>query len=268
MRTAAYKEELWRPNEEKKPQRQLLDAVFSLQPRIVLRRADVSEYLNPGWQQSVSSHIKEEEEGEEVRYIKEEEEEILHVKEEEQEESIQVPPTGVHLKNKDEGQSEERRWAQPPSRKSSSDGDHCEVSQTNGHHDDDDDYDDDDDDEQSAGDRTCHTANKCCKCCRCRKTFASMRDFKQHVKIHTGEKPFTGSIYGERFSQKGTLKIPTTKQIGSYKEKGPLYGVLEDIPVSTTVPCHLLHKVVDSPCCIPKRIEVLPNRSQFFPLDT
>ncbi|XP_061663699.1 sarcoplasmic reticulum histidine-rich calcium-binding protein-like isoform X3 [Syngnathoides biaculeatus] len=205
MRTAAYKEELWRPNEEKKPQRQLLDAVFSLQPRIVLRRADVSEYLNPGWQQSVSSHIKEEEEGEEVRYIKEEEEEILHVKEEEQEESIQVPPTGVHLKNKDEGQSEERRWAQPPSRKSSSDGDHCEVSQTNGHHDDDDDYDDDDDDEQSAG---------------------------------------------------------------SYKEKGPLYGVLEDIPVSTTVPCHLLHKVVDSPCCIPKRIEVLPNRSQFFPLDT
>ncbi|XP_061663700.1 uncharacterized protein LOC133493819 isoform X4 [Syngnathoides biaculeatus] len=43
MRTAAYKEELWRPNEEKKPQRQLLDAVFSLQPRIVLRRADIAK---------------------------------------------------------------------------------------------------------------------------------------------------------------------------------------------------------------------------------
>ncbi|XP_061663619.1 uncharacterized protein LOC133493804 isoform X3 [Syngnathoides biaculeatus] len=196
-----YREKVCGPKKEAVPQRQLLEAVFNLQPRIVLCRADVSEYLHPGRQQSVSSHIKEEEEGEEVQHTKEEEEEVLHRKEEEQEGSIQVPATGVHLKSEDV-QSEERRVAQPPESallaecgktheeffsrsqcypvaifrttwNSSSDGDHCVGSQT------------DDDDELSEGDMTCHAANKCWKCSRCRKTFPSMKNFKQHVKIHT-----------------------------------------------------------------------------------
>ncbi|XP_061525897.1 uncharacterized protein LOC133398273 isoform X3 [Phycodurus eques] len=38
-RRAEYEEELWGPKEEKEPQRQLLDSVFNLQPRMVLRTA-------------------------------------------------------------------------------------------------------------------------------------------------------------------------------------------------------------------------------------
>ncbi|XP_061663679.1 uncharacterized protein LOC133493816 isoform X3 [Syngnathoides biaculeatus] len=131
-----YKEEVCGLEKEEKLQRQLLDAVFNLQPRIVLRRADIIEKPELEWQQPVSPHIKEE--GEEVKCIKEGEEEFLHMKEEKQEEIIQVPSTGVYLKN-EEGQSEERRRADPPRTNSSSDGDHCGGSQT------------DDDDEQSEG---------------------------------------------------------------------------------------------------------------------
>ncbi|XP_061663601.1 zinc finger protein 771-like isoform X4 [Syngnathoides biaculeatus] len=195
--TAEYQEELWGPKEEKKPQRQLLDAVFNLRPQNVLLRPDISENLHPDWQQSVSCHIKEEGEDEEVQRIKEEEEEVVHMKEEEQEEIIQVPVTGVQLKSEDEGQTEERRGAEPPSRNSSSDGDLCERSQTDRH----------DDDEQSEGDMTCHTFNKCWKCSHCRKVFTSISNFNQHMKIHTGEKDFACSVCGQRFTRKAVLKI-------------------------------------------------------------
>ncbi|XP_061525925.1 zinc finger protein 771-like isoform X1 [Phycodurus eques] len=202
-RTAEYEEELWGPKEEKEPQRQLLDAAFNLQPRIVLRRAGVSENLHPERQQSVSPHIKE---NEEVQHIKEEEEEFLHMKEEEQEKIIKVPSTGVPLKSEDEGQSVERRGAEPPNSNSSRDGDHCGGSQTDG--------DDDVVDEQLEGDMTCHTVSKCWKCSKCRKTFASKKNFKRHMKIHTGEKPFACSVCGQRFSRKGTLKSHTRTHTG------------------------------------------------------
>ncbi|XP_061663880.1 zinc finger protein 501-like isoform X1 [Syngnathoides biaculeatus] len=201
-RTGEYEEEVRGPKKEE-PQRQLLDAVFNLQPRIVLRRADVSENIHPELQQSVSSHIKEEEEGEEVQCIKEEEDVFRHMKEEEQEEIIQVPSTGVHLKSKYEGQSEERQGPELPSRNSSCDGDFCERSQTDGH-----------DDEQSEGDLTCHSANQSWKCSQCSKAFATMRNFKRHVKIHTGEKPFRCSVCGQRFSRKGGLKRHTRTHTG------------------------------------------------------
>ncbi|XP_061662273.1 gastrula zinc finger protein XlCGF8.2DB-like isoform X2 [Syngnathoides biaculeatus] len=194
-RTAAYEEEVWGTKEEKAPLSEQLDAVFSLQPRIVLHRVDVSENLHPERQQTVSHNIKEEE-GEEVQHIKEEEEVFLHVKEE-KEELIPVPSTGVHLNSKNEGQSEIRRGAAPPSRNSSSDGVYCEESQT------------DNDDEHSDGDKTCHTARKSWKCSQCRKTFASKSNFKKHLKIHTGEKPFLCSVCGQRFTQKGNLKTHT-----------------------------------------------------------
>ncbi|XP_061663253.1 myelin transcription factor 1-like isoform X4 [Syngnathoides biaculeatus] len=135
--TGKYKEEVRGPKEEEEPQRQPLDAVFNLHPQLVQCTADVSENLRPR-QQSVSRHIKEEDESEELQRIKEEEEEFLHIKEEDQEEIIQVPSTGVHLKSEAEDQSEERQAAEPPSRNSSSVGDHCRGPQT-----------DDDDDEQS-----------------------------------------------------------------------------------------------------------------------
>ncbi|XP_061619608.1 uncharacterized protein LOC133472567 isoform X13 [Phyllopteryx taeniolatus] len=50
-RTAEYEEKLCGPKEEKEPQRQLLDAVFNLQPRIVLHRADITEDLRTEWQE-------------------------------------------------------------------------------------------------------------------------------------------------------------------------------------------------------------------------
>ncbi|XP_061662474.1 uncharacterized protein LOC133493287 isoform X4 [Syngnathoides biaculeatus] len=132
-----YKEEVCGPKKEEEPQRQLLDAVLNQQPRFVRSRADVSENLREQ-QQSVSRDIKEED----LQRIKEEDEEFLHMKEEEQEEIIQVPSTSVPLKSRYEGQSEERLGAEPLSRNSSSDGDHCrgEKTETN-----------DDDDEQPAG---------------------------------------------------------------------------------------------------------------------
>ncbi|XP_061620706.1 zinc finger and SCAN domain-containing protein 21-like [Phyllopteryx taeniolatus] len=166
-------------------------------------RSDVSENLHPERQQSVSPHNKEGDE------------EFLHVTDEEQEEIIKVPSTGVPLKSEDEGQSEERRWAEPPSSSSSQhmttegDGDLCGGSQADGllaPLSDSDDMTshsphtkDDDVDEQSEGDMTGHTANKRWKC-----SFASMSNFKQHKKIHTGEKDFVCSVCGQRFSVKGS----------------------------------------------------------------
>ncbi|XP_061663669.1 zinc finger and BTB domain-containing protein 17-like isoform X5 [Syngnathoides biaculeatus] len=197
--TGKYKEEVRGLKKEEEAQCQLLDAVFSLQPRIVLRRAEISENLHPEWQQSVSCHIREEEEGEEVHRIKEEEEEVIHMKEEEQEEIIQVPSTGVHLKSED-GQSEESQGADPPRNCSSDRECHRRGLQTDGH---------DDDDEQLESDMACHTANKCWKCSQCRKAFASKGNLKQHVKRHTGGMPFTCSICGKRFTQKGHLKRHT-----------------------------------------------------------
>ncbi|XP_061663755.1 zinc finger protein 2-like isoform X2 [Syngnathoides biaculeatus] len=227
-RTGEYKEEVRVPKKEEEPC-QLPDAVFNLQPRIVLRRADVSDYLHPEWQRSVSRHVKEEE-VEEVQCIKEEEEEVLHMKEEEQKKIIHVPATDVHLKSEDEGQSEERQGAEPSesallakcvkthkefssssrcypgttfrtTRNSSSEGAHCGGSQT-------------DDDEQSKCDMTCHLTNKCWKCSQCGETFASMRNLKQHVKIHTGEKPFACTVCGQRFMWKGDLKSHTRTHTG------------------------------------------------------
>ncbi|XP_061525801.1 glutamic acid-rich protein-like isoform X3 [Phycodurus eques] len=139
--TAKDEKELCGPKEEDEPRRQLVDAVRE-QPRVGFPTADISENLHPERQQSVSTHIKEEEEDEEVQ----------HIKEEEQEEIIKVPSTGVPLKGED-GQSEERRGAEPQSSSSSQqmtegDGDRCGGSQADG---DDEEDDEDDDDEQSEG---------------------------------------------------------------------------------------------------------------------
>ncbi|XP_061621408.1 zinc finger protein 691-like [Phyllopteryx taeniolatus] len=237
-RTPEYEEELCGPKEENEPQHQLLDAIFNLQPRIVLHRADVSRDLRPEWPKPDSSHVKEEEEDKEVchikeeedlkpRHIKEEEEEFLHVK---QEEIIQVPVTGVSLKSEDEGQSEESRGAEPPSSSSSrhmtteGDGDRCGGSPADGllaplsdsddmtshsPRTDDDDDDDDDDDKQSEGGETSPTDNKRWKCSQCGKTFYSKGQLKEHMRSHTGEKPFACTVCGQRFSQKVILSRHT-----------------------------------------------------------
>ncbi|XP_061525916.1 uncharacterized protein LOC133398278 isoform X3 [Phycodurus eques] len=146
-RTAEYEEELCGPKEEKEPRRQLVDAVFNLQPRIVLRRADITEDLRTKQQKPEPPHIKDEMEDEEVHHIKGEEEPISIKKEEEEarshikqeeEDLTTFPSTGVPLKCEDAGQSEESRGAEPPSSSSSQhmategDGDRCGGSQAGG----------------------------------------------------------------------------------------------------------------------------------------
>ncbi|XP_061621311.1 oocyte zinc finger protein XlCOF8.4-like isoform X3 [Phyllopteryx taeniolatus] len=146
--TAEYDEELWGPKEEEEPKGQLLDSVFNLQPRIVLRRArdrklscgqkrttqirhqDIGKDLQPERQEPQPPHIKEEEEDEEVHHIREEEEletspikkeeaeERPHIKQEEEEE-ISKFSTGVPLKSEGDGQTEESKGAEPPSSSSS-----------------------------------------------------------------------------------------------------------------------------------------------------
>ncbi|XP_061663146.1 uncharacterized protein LOC133493615 isoform X4 [Syngnathoides biaculeatus] len=114
------KEEVRGPKKEEEAQRQLLDAVFNLQPRNVLHIAD----LHCKWQEPVSLHLKEEMEDEEVHHIKEEEELISikkeeekerpHIKQEEDEDISKFPLTGVSLKSED-GQREESGGAEPQS---------------------------------------------------------------------------------------------------------------------------------------------------------
>ncbi|XP_061618550.1 zinc finger protein 3 homolog isoform X2 [Phyllopteryx taeniolatus] len=219
-RTPEYKDELCGPKEEKEPQRQLLDAVFNLQPRIVLCRVDINEDLHPEQLKPESPYIKEEEEDEEVHHIKEEEElarphikdekAFFHIKEEEREEIIKFPSTGVPLKSEDEGKNEESRGPEPPSGSSSQDmttdddGDHCGVSQADGLFAPPSDSDmkshsphTDDDEEQSEG----HSDNK-------------RSHLKQHMRKQTGEKRFDCSMCSQRFSRKGTLKGHTRTHTG------------------------------------------------------
>ncbi|XP_061669555.1 uncharacterized protein LOC133497565 isoform X3 [Syngnathoides biaculeatus] len=106
-------EKLSRIKEERK-QRQLLGAACK-QPRVVLHRADVSEYLRPGQHEPELTHIKEEEEGPEPLHIKQElletPTEPADVKEEQEEEITKFPLTGVSVKSEDD------------------DGEHCGGSQ-------------------------------------------------------------------------------------------------------------------------------------------
>ncbi|XP_061522803.1 uncharacterized protein LOC133396706 isoform X3 [Phycodurus eques] len=148
-RPAEYEEELRGPKEEKEPQRRRLDAAFNLRPRIVLRRADITEDLRTEKQEPEPPHIKEEVEDEEVHHIKEEEEPISIKKEEEEARShikqegeevvvTKFPSTDIPLKSEDDGQSEQSRRVEPPNSTSSQhmttegDGDRCAVSQADG----------------------------------------------------------------------------------------------------------------------------------------
>ncbi|XP_061663234.1 zinc finger and SCAN domain-containing protein 2-like isoform X2 [Syngnathoides biaculeatus] len=232
--TGDYEEELWGPKEEKKPQRELLGAVFNLQPQIVLLRSDITENLRTEWQEPEPSHIKEEMEDEEAQHIKEEEEPISiknedetersHIKQEE-EDVTKFPSTYVPLKSED-GQSEESRGAEPPSSCSSqpmtkSDGHHDEGSHLDGlivslseHGDMLSDSPDLDVNGQCKGDLTCHTENKHWKCSHCGKMFAHKSKMKCNLKIHTGLKDFTCLVCGQRFTHKANLKSHTRTRTG------------------------------------------------------
>ncbi|XP_061663616.1 zinc finger protein 239-like isoform X1 [Syngnathoides biaculeatus] len=229
-----YREKVCGPKKEAVPQRQLLEAVFNLQPRIVLCRADITENLRTKWQETEPSHIKEEMEDEEVHHIKEEEEMIFikneaeeaqHYIKQEEEDITKFPSTCVPLKSEDKCQSEDSRGAEPPSNSSSQhmtterDGDHNGDSHPGrllaplSDRDDmtsDSPYTDDDDDGRCEGHMAYHTKNKQWKCSQCGKTFASKSSMKQHVKIHTQQRDFSCSVYSQRFTQNGNLKYHIT----------------------------------------------------------
>ncbi|XP_061619442.1 zinc finger and SCAN domain-containing protein 31-like isoform X4 [Phyllopteryx taeniolatus] len=249
-RTAESEEELWGPKEEKEPQRQLLDAVFNLQPHTVHRRADLAEDLRTEWQEPEPPRIKEEVKDEEVHHIKEEEEPISikkeekelhhHIRQEKEEDITKFPLTGVPLKSEDEGQSVASRGVEPPSSSSSqhmtteADGDHCGGSQADGPLSDFDVMTSTHDDYgQSEIDMTFQTDNKRWKCSQCGKTFDNKSTFKQHVRTHTGEKTFSCSDCGQRFSIKKSLKIHTRThtgpELGDQHQLRPQKGPAEDV---------------------------------------
>ncbi|XP_077374933.1 uncharacterized protein LOC144017350 isoform X1 [Festucalex cinctus] len=205
---AEYEEELCRTKEENERQRQLLDAIFI--PQVAVQRTDVSqENLNPLQQEWRSQ-------------VEPQEPEPPLIKEEQQEDDItNLPLTVVPVKSEcddEKCQSEQNRWAEPPSSSSSH---HMTREVDGGNYGgsgaessfaplSDNDYimphsPDTDDEEHSKGDRTYHTGKKKWKCSQCNKSFGVKINLKRHMVIHTGEKPFACSVCGKRFSQKAHL---------------------------------------------------------------
>ncbi|XP_051938225.1 transmembrane protein 182 isoform X1 [Hippocampus zosterae] len=121
--TAGYDEKLCWAKDDKEPQPcQRPDAVCETQqPRVVLRTADTQRErcLDPSHQETPSFPIGGEKEEQESPHVKEEEEEKQgppYIKEEEQEEDVtKFPCPGIALKTEDEGPSEARGEAEPPS---------------------------------------------------------------------------------------------------------------------------------------------------------
>ncbi|XP_061620880.1 zinc finger and SCAN domain-containing protein 2-like isoform X2 [Phyllopteryx taeniolatus] len=148
-----------------------------------------------------------------------EEPETSHVKEEENATVItNCSLTSVALKtndNDDNGlrfklhprQSEENRWAKPPSSsstqcmKTEDEGDRCGGSRADGllapvsl----------DTVDEHSKGDVTCHTDNTHWKCSQCAETFGAKKNLRRHMMLHTGDQPVRFS-HSKIVSTKGHL---------------------------------------------------------------
>ncbi|XP_054622352.1 zinc finger protein 774-like [Dunckerocampus dactyliophorus] len=212
---AEYKKELCRTKEENERQRQVLDALFK-QPQVVLHRADVGEeYLQH--KEPEPPHIKTEEESPEPPHIKEEDEDHRISQEGEHPGGLaEFPVIGVPVKREDEdkGQSEEKREVEPPSGSSiqhmtmEADGDHCGGSQADNlfaplsDSDDTTSHSTDTDDEHSKADQTCHMDNARLKCSQRGQTF-------EHMRAHTGEKPYVCAICGERYFEKVQLTIHT-----------------------------------------------------------
>ncbi|XP_037115730.1 zinc finger protein 544-like isoform X2 [Syngnathus acus] len=180
--------------------------------RTCIKEEDVGKevhHFNEQMEQKFLCTIKEEEEPERP-CSKEEGEEFCDIKEEE--DTCKMPLTGVAVKSFDEGQQEVSKGAEPPSCSSSQtmtregDGDHCGGSQAAPPS--------DSDDVSSHVPAAAESQNKHRQCSQCGKCCANNSVLKQHMKMHTGEKPFSCSVCGQTFSQRGHLKTHTRVHTG------------------------------------------------------
>ncbi|XP_061886280.1 gastrula zinc finger protein XlCGF48.2-like isoform X2 [Entelurus aequoreus] len=151
---------------------------------------------------SLTPHIKKEEEGHRISQPKWLEE---------------FPVTGVPVKSEGDevkGESEEKRSSSSTQHMTTeADGDHCGGSQADkilaplSDSEDTTSHSPDTDDEHSKHDATCHTDNTHFTCSLCHTTFISPSKLKRHMRTHTGEKPFLCSICGKDFTHRHHLKI-------------------------------------------------------------
>ncbi|XP_077411003.1 uncharacterized protein LOC144040577 [Vanacampus margaritifer] len=118
--TAEYEEEHFGAKEDEERQRQLLDIIGSMQPRVVLHRSVITEDVSPEEEEDEDiPHFKEEEE-QQSPYI-EKEDEPEHTEEGEDQPYLKenkickLPSTRAPLKSEVKGQSEASRGAEPPS---------------------------------------------------------------------------------------------------------------------------------------------------------
>ncbi|XP_051911939.1 sal-like protein 1 [Hippocampus zosterae] len=234
-RTSEYEDERCGEKEDHKGQRQLLDAIGRMQPR-VLHRLDTSKDVCPERLDAESSHMNEKEEKKEISHLKEEveqqgqyikEQELQYrctkvevddppdIKEEDDEEVIcKVPFTGVLQKSINEADREAPSTSSCQHMTTKGVGNHQEESKVNGilaprsesdnmslNADE-----DEEDEDDSEGDLTCNADNKPCKCSHCGKMCACKSALEFQIRTHTGAKPFTCSNCVQKFSYKTSLK--------------------------------------------------------------